>query len=325
MITSQNNFHAHGKLLLTAEYFVLDGALALALPVKLGQSLDFGFRPDSYRDSDFGNAGELHWQSFDEKNECWFEVKFSLENFEILQTDDPAVADRLQKILRKARNLNPGFQQSTINNQQSTINSHLDFPRLWGLGTSSTLVYLVAQWAEVDAFELQFRTFGGSGYDIACAGADGPILYSLKNGKPHVEACDFHPTFANCLYFIYLGQKQDSREGIKNYRLRIADCGLGAQEAVSKISDLTRQFLASQTLAEFDDLFRQHEALVAETTGLPRAKSLFFSDFWGEIKSLGAWGGDFVLATSDRPEEETRQYFNEKGYEVFLPYEALIL
>ena len=32
-------FNAHGKLLLTGEYFVLDGALALALPCKLGQSM----------------------------------------------------------------------------------------------------------------------------------------------------------------------------------------------------------------------------------------------------------------------------------------------
>ena len=32
-------FYSHGKLLLTAEYVVLDGAKALALPTKYGQSL----------------------------------------------------------------------------------------------------------------------------------------------------------------------------------------------------------------------------------------------------------------------------------------------
>ena len=32
-------FYSHGKLLLTGEYLVLDGALALAVPCKLGQSL----------------------------------------------------------------------------------------------------------------------------------------------------------------------------------------------------------------------------------------------------------------------------------------------
>jgi len=42
------------------------------------------------------------------------------------------------------------------------------------------------------------------------------------------------------------------------------------------------------------------------------------------VKSLGAWGGDFVLVTSNRPEEETRNYFNEKGLEVFLRYDEII-
>jgi len=32
------------------------------------------------------------------------------------------------------------------------------------------------------------------------------------------------------------------------------------------------------------------------------------------MKSLGAWGGDFVLATSQASEEETRKYFGQKGF-----------
>ncbi len=318
-------FHAHGKLLLTAEYFVLDGALALALPVRLGQKLEIGKLGNWEIEDSRQKIGDnnLHWRSLDEKGECWFEAKFDLENFDFLEETDPAIAERLQKILQEARNLNPAW--SPITNHQSLITSQLQFPRLWGLGTSSTLIHLVAKWAQIDPFELSARTFGGSGYDIACAGADGPILYRLEGGKPQFEGCDFNPSFHNSLYFIYLGKKQDSREGIRNYRLRIADCGLGAQEAVNKVSDLTKRFLAAQTLGEFEGLIREHEALVAETIGLPRAKSLFFNDFWGEIKSLGAWGGDFVLATSDRPAEETRRYFNEKGFEVFLPYDELVL
>ena len=185
---------------------------------------------------------------------------------------------------------------------------------------------MLAQWAEVDPFELLARTFGGSGYDVACAGADGPILYQLENGKPHFEHCEFYPPFHNSLYFIYLGKKQDSREGIRNYRFTTGDLRFTIlPELVAKVSALTKRFLAAQTLPEFDELIRLHEELVAETIGLPRAKSLFFNDFWGEVKSLGAWGGDFVLATSDRPAEETRRYFNEKGFDVFLTFDDLIL
>ncbi len=290
--------------------------MALALPVRLGQKLEIGKLEIS--------EAKLHWRSLDKKGECWFEAKFDPENFHPTEATDTAIAERLQKILQEARNLNPHW--SPITNHESLITSHLQFPRLWGLGTSSTLIYLVAKWAEVEPFELSARTFGGSGYDIACAGADGPILYKLENGKPKFERSDFHPPFHNSLYFIYLGKKQDSREGIRNYRLTVDGLRLTVLPGlVSKVSDLTMLFLAAQTLPEFDDLIRQHEELVAETIGLPRAKSLFFSDFWGEVKSLGAWGGDFVLATSDRPMEETRRYFNEKGFEVFLPFDELIL
>ncbi len=50
-----------------------------------------------------------------------------------------------------------------------------------------------------------------------------------------------------------------------------------------------------------------------------------FSDYWGEVKSLGAWGGDFVLVTSKKPIEETREYFLNKGNDVFIPYAELII
>ena len=308
-------FHANGKLLLTAEYFVLDGALALALPVRQGQSLELNFRPEQKAIAENG----LHWQSFDEQGELWFEAGFRIETFEILRTSDSSVARRLQSVLQEARKLNPSFPP--LNSPLTSVCCRLDFPLHWGLGTSSTLVYLVAQWAGVDPFELQFRTFGGSGYDIACAGAESPLLYFLDKGKPRVEACTFYPTFSNSLYFIYLGKKQDSRKGIAQYREAVEN----QQFAVKKISLLTKEFLVAATLTDFERLILEHERIVSETVKLPRAKELFFEDYWGEIKSLGAWGGDFVLVTSHRSETETRRYFNEKGFDVFIPYNELAI
>lgn len=309
-------FYAHGKLLLTAEYFVLDGALALALPTRPGQSLELNFSQNK------GGLDEkmLFWKSLDEKGECWFEAGFGAANFEILQTSDTGVANRLQQVLTEARQLNPDFTPfSTF--PSLSVTCRLEFPRYWGLGTSSTLIYLIAAWADVDPFELQFRTFGGSGYDIACAGAKGPILYFLKNGKPHVEPCNFHPPFSNFLYFIYLGKKQDSRKGIARYR----EAASSQQIAIEEITELTKSLLKANTLSDFEKLIAAHEKIVSEMVGIQRARDLYFPDFWGEIKSLGAWGGDFVLATSDRPADMTRQYFFERGFEVFLPYNDLII
>ena len=51
-------------------------------------------------------------------------------------------------------------------------------------------------------------------------------------------------------------------------------------------------------------------------------KESMFSDFDGVIKSLGAWGGDFILSIS---KEDPTQYFREKGFDVVIPYEEMIL
>ena len=74
------HFHAHGKLLLTAEYFVLDGATALALPVRLGQKLEIGNRRFTPVNWEIGKLG-FHWRSLDEQGACWFEAKFDPKNF----------------------------------------------------------------------------------------------------------------------------------------------------------------------------------------------------------------------------------------------------
>jgi hypothetical protein len=87
---------------------------------------------------------------------------------------------------------------------------------------------------------------------------------------------------------------------------------------------LTFFFTKATDLIGFDYLIREHEALIARILKMDRAKDLYFSDFWGEIKSLGAWGGDFVLATSNRSLEETKLYFRERGFNICLKYDDLI-
>ncbi len=300
--------HANGKLLLSSEYFVLDGALALALPTSRGQNFTFESIPDSE---------VISWKSFDEKKQIWFEGIFSKENFEAIETSDSNISDRLTQILNACRELNNSFLK---NEKGVSVESHLTFPKNWGLGTSSTLIYSVAKWAEVDAFVLLEKTFGGSGYDIACAGTKKSILYSKINGKAEWANCEFDPPFKNQLYFIFLGKKQNSREGIAHYRKIVKK-----DDLVSKFSFLTKKILACSDFYEFEKLLEQHENLIFITLHLQKVKDLYFSDFWGSVKSLGAWGGDFVLVTSDRSEEETRKYFNERGFEVFIKYEEMIL
>ena len=69
----------------------------------------------------------------------------------------------------------------------------------------------------------------------------------------------------------------------------------------------------------------EHENLVSKTLNLPSVKEQYFSDFNGSIKSLGAWGGDFVLAASPMNAEEVQNYFKEKGCDSCISYTDFIL
>jgi len=55
---------------------------------------------------------------------------------------------------------------------------------------------------------------------------------------------------------------------------------------------------------------------------LKTVQEIYFSDYFGQTKSLGAWGGDFILATGN---EDTSKYFKEKGFQTVIPYQDLIL
>lgn len=301
-------FHSNGKLLLSGEYFVLDGALALALPTKLGQSLQIIEN----------ESNTIAWMSYDVDQAVWFEGNFELPSGVFESGTDAAVGKRLTQIFKAIEKQKPGFFQQF---QGLQIKTQLAFPRNWGLGTSSTLIANLAQWADIDPFLLLKDTFGGSGYDIACAMAKGSITYQVIDNQPVFKSVDFYKPFAKRLYFIYLGKKQDSRQGIAHYRQVVKD----QPDLVKEISNITLQMIHCQKLTAFEELILHHEQIVSNALQLPRAKDVYFSDYWGEIKSLGAWGGDFILATSNKNESDTKFYFNERGFETVIPFENLIL
>ncbi|AEE52030.1 GYDIA family GHMP kinase [Haliscomenobacter hydrossis] len=298
------SYQAQGKLLLTGEYFVLDGALALALPTHMGQKFSISA----------GLADRLSWQSYDVDGSRWFSAAYDLPGLVILEYSEMAPAQRLQQVIRQAF-LRSNFALDEL--AGCTITTQLGFSRHWGLGTSSTLISFLADLTAVNPYTLLEETFGGSGYDLACAQASGPILYQNKTAQKVV----FQPPFANQLYFVYLGKKQNSREGIQHYRA----LGKIPADAIEQASELTLEFVACATLEAFESCIQRHENLVASTLDLTRAQELWFADYWGQVKSLGAWGGDFVLVTSNREEQETKNYFQNKGFEVVLRYQEMVL
>ncbi len=302
---------ARGKLLLTAEYFVLDGVLALALPTKYGQT--FRFEPVD------GPLGQIHWRSYNNLGELWFEGIFATSAEPIILLGDTAIAQRLTQIFQAISQLSGGWPVAT---HAIRIESRLDFPAHWGLGTSSTLIAALAKWAGVDAFRLLDATFGGSGYDLACAFADGPILYQRRENTGHWTPAAFAPPFHEQLYFVGLGAKQNSREGIARYRNLNPP---PAQKLLQEITQITKAFLHVQAIGEFENFLQQHEDLVSKTLGLPPIAKTLFPDYPGAMKSLGAWGGDFALATSHTSVETTLQYFADRGYPEVVRYRDMVI
>ncbi len=195
--------------------------------------------------------------------------------------------------------------------------STLEFPRDWGLGSSSTLINNIAQWAEIDAYTLLQNTFAGSGYDIACAQNNQPLTYQLMGTKPRVTPLQFNPMFTKELYFIHLNKKQNSREGIARYKKIVPN----QHHFIDKISEITNAVVACGDLSKFQELLLRHEVLVSETIQLKRIQDQLFPDFTGLIKSLGAWGGDFILAMGA---DHIQEYFNSRGYLTVLPYDELV-
>ena len=308
MTSSPQRFQTHtkGKLLLTAEYVVLDGAKALAIPSRLGQRLQVSPAPEL-------SPGILSWASNDHQGHTWFQASFQLADLKVLQTTDTPTSNRLLEIFRSIQRQKP---EAWLKLPGLRVRMNLEFSRHWGLGTSSTLLAALAQWQAVDPYRLLWDTFGGSAYDIACAIADGPLLYQLSAGIPHSEAVDFHPSFAENLYLVYSGKKQNSREGISHYRTRFKSTS--PLPLIEKIDKLTAAILSCTSLSSFEALLAEHERLIGEAIAIAPIQQQYFGDYWGQIKSLGAWGGDFLLATSNRSKEATQAFFQSKGlHEVY--------
>lgn len=309
VIEKDQYFFGHGKLLLSGEYLVLDGADALALPTKIGQSLSVKYAPSF--------TPVLSWKSFDVQGECWFDSKFEFWHFDCLDEKPSIDALMLQKILRQARAQNPHFLRDDVDVK---VETHLGFPLNFGLGSSSSLTYNIAQWAYVSPFELLFKTQGGSGYDIACAQSEGPILYKKLSSGPNWSPVSFYPSFKNNIYFLYLGNKQNSREAVKLYtKKRPIPANI-----ISSASAITEKMLKATTLTDFQQAMTEHESLVSSIINMEPVKAARFSDFNGAIKSLGAWGGDFAMIATDLDFSEVKKYFSNVGLDILYRYDDLI-
>ncbi len=292
-------YQASGKLLLFGEYLVVKGCQCLSVPLSVGQSLLV---------SAFKEKGIL-WRCF-EFEQCWLEVHFS-EALDIIQTTDLPKAKRIQKLLLFIRKRRPQLRMSAL-----SFKFNLNFDRQFGLGTSSTLISLLSQWSEVDAYELLEYSFGGSGYDIAAATASGPFLYAIEERK--IKDIRLPPAITEKLLFVYTGRKQESAQEVKRFKHHKTE-----KSQIAQMNKIVKKAVHSMRIEEWESLIQESELLLSGILAQKPVQQMYFRDYPYYIKSLGAWGGDFAMATC-RDAVVARKYFETKGKRQVFTYNELI-
>ena len=160
------------------------------------------------------------------------------------------------------------------------------------------------------------NSFRGSGYDIACAQIDTPIVYSKSKHKSKSLQVNLKWPFTESLFFVYLNKKQDSKKAIAYYNALSQNKEL----TIKNVNELTKQFINCKSLSHFEEIIEAHEDLLSDILKTPKIKDSLFVDYSGSIKSLGAWGGDFVLVTR----KDALAYFIERGYKTIIPFNEMV-
>lgn len=306
---SEKYWRSNGKLLLTGEYLVLEGAWALGIPLIKGQTLSVSEKHST--------KPILHWAAFNPLG-LWFEAVFSLSDLKILSTNNTIMANDLLKLLNYCKTHSKLFPYGE---KDISVKTKLEFNSQFGWGSSSTLIANIGEWLKINPFKIQESVFGGSGYDVACAQHNTAILYKKNKISPYIKPIVYAPTFSNKLFFVYLGHKQKTTDSVNSFKQKATY----SKKDINTISDISLKLPTVDNIKEFEELIITHEEVISKILKTPTIKHLYFSDYPGTIKSLGAWGGDFILVISPLPEKETKKYFKEKGYATIFSWKDIVL
>jgi hypothetical protein len=96
------------------------------------------------------------------------------------------------------------------------------------------------------------------------------------------------------------------------------------QHEIAEVNKITEGIITCTNLADFENLLNRHEHILSTILQMPTIKTSHFNDYAHSIKSMGAWGGDFVLVTGENW-EAVKKYFNGKGLDTVIPYKDIVL
>lgn len=298
-------YRANGKLLLTGEYLVLEGACALALPLRYGQFMQVTPIPGKV----------FQWKSTDPTG-LWFEAQYTLPSLEILFASGHETAGVLQRWLRAVRELQPGFLPE---DSGLSVSVTADYPLEWGWGSSSTLLAMLAQWSGIDPYTLYRMVSEGSGFDIACAIGNQLLFYQLIDGHPLTHPASAGKALKENTWFCYLGNPVVSSDEVRTFR-----SAQFSHEDINEISDLSLQICRTHSADELIRLVQQHETIIGRI--LKRDPICFrYTSFPGTVKSLGAWGGDFAMFVSSADPDEVVTELLSLGFRKSFRYDEISL
>jgi hypothetical protein len=146
-------------------------------------------------------------------------------------------------------------------------------------------------------------------------------LFQLREGVAQYRTIQYKPSFREKIFFVHLGKKQNSRSSIADFKKN----AVYSVDDIERFSSLSRQIARCNDFDMFKNLIVEHEQEMAKILKCKPVKDSLFSDFPGIVKSLGAWGGDFVLMAIEIGKEEVLNYIQDKGLQTVFGYDELIL
>ena len=271
--------------MLAGEYLALYGLETFAFPVKFGQKLTV------WQSESDGN--ELKWSSINYLRETWFTTEIDTDSVLEKTTDNATVSGRICELIQAAKDLNPNFMLKG----RYRVEMELEFDQAFGLGSSSTLVSLVAQWAKVDALVLQEKVFGGSGYDAAVSSVQKPLIYWRNDkNKPNWALWQMDLEVSQNWFLCFPGVKVNSRRSLKEVKERLELISTDSF-MMAQLDNILQQIKSADTADAMELSLEIWQAFIAQSLGLKTAyQDLKIEQMKGGLcKYLGAWGGDVFL------------------------------
>ena len=279
--------------MLTAEYLVMAGADALVMPINKEQELWLEESSNSL----------LKWESYFNQD-LWFEAVFHPDDFRVMSSTDIKKANYVSGLLKSALKLTKNRPRL----HHSVIKTDLQFNPDWGMGSSSTLIVNLSHLFDINAFDLHKSVSNGSGFDIAAGMSGFPFRYRLKRNKREISPIILPDLFYEHAYFVYLGKKVSSDQAIESFNPSDPTWKM----PVKYINEITAQFSEVDSFEELSRITAEHEMFMSEVLGMASPVKRF-ADYPYGMKSLGAWGGDFIMVMHPRNKKEVEKYFHHKG------------